>query len=40
MPANSDVSAILKMKVDSGDSFSNSFNLAVVEENENIIEVK
>ena len=40
MPAYSDVSIILKMKVDSGDGFNDIYKLAVVEENENAIEVK
>lgn len=40
MPAHSDVSVTLKFKVDSGDGFSDIYKLAVVEENENTIEVK
>ena len=40
MPANSDISVTLKFKVDSGDGFNDIYNLAVVEENENTIEVK
>ena len=40
MPANSDISVTLKLKVDSGDGFNDIYNLTVVEENENTIEVK
>lgn len=40
MPAHSDVSVTLKMKVDSGDGFNDIYKLTVVEENENTIEVK
>ena len=40
MPAYSDVSVTLKMKVDSEDGFNDIYKLTVVEENENAIEVK
>lgn len=40
MPAYSDVSVTLKMKVDSGDGFNDIYKLTVVGENENTIEVK
>ena len=40
MPANSNVSVTLKMKVDSEDGFNDIYKLTVVEENENAIEVK
>lgn len=40
MPAHSNASITLKMKVDSGDGFNDIYKLAVVEENENTIEVK
>lgn len=40
MPAHSDVSVVLNLNVDSGDGFDDNFKLAVVQEDNNTIEVK